>query len=333
MVKRFGFIFIVLAAVLGVLAMDAAAATKFVVAHNQTSQENPYQYGMLKFREVLERVSGGEFSVDVHAGTIGTNEDELVEKVQLGAADMVVASPGFMTKVGIPEVDMFSLLYLFNGFSHWERAVDGEAGSRLAGIINAKSNNTFRISAYWSAGVRNYYGKKPIEKIDDLKGMKIRTQMSGVVADFWKKTGAIPTQVAWGELYQGLQQGIVDAAENDYTNFSLLDHHRTVNGKFITETEHDYTTRLLLMNGVRWDAYSDRQKAWITEAVREATAEERRVTYDQLDKSKAKVIADGGTVNAIDRAPFVAIAVPIQDELAQKLGLGDLLQLIRDAGK
>ena len=307
------------------------AATRFIVAHNQTSHENPYQYGMLKFKEVLERLSGGAFEVDVHAGTIGTNEDELVEKLQLGAADMIVASPRFMTRVGIPEVDMFSLLYLYSGFPHWERVVDGEVGAKFAEIINEKSNNTFRISAYWSAGVRNYYGRRPIERIEDLNGMTIRTQMSGVVADFWTQIGAIPTQVAWGELYQALQQGVVDSAENDYTNFSLLDHHKTANGRFITETEHDYTTRLLLMNGNRWDAYSDQQKAWITEAVKEATAEERRVTYDQLDKSKERVITEGGVVNTIDKAPFTAIAVPIQDELAKSLGLEDLLQAIRDA--
>ncbi|MDR1649868.1 MAG: TRAP transporter substrate-binding protein [Synergistaceae bacterium] len=310
-----------------------AAPVKLVVAHNQTSQENPYQYGMLKFKEAVERLSGGEFSVDVHAGTIGTNEDELVEKIQLGAADIVVASPGFMTKIGIPEVDMFSLLYLFSGFGHWEKVVDGAPGANLAKVINEKSRNTFRIAAYWSAGVRNYYGKKPIEKMADLSGMKIRTQMSGVVAEFWKKTGAIPTQVAWGELYQALQQGIVDAAENDYTNFSLLDHHKTVNGKFITETEHDYTTRVVLMNGKKWDSYSAQQKAWIDEALKEATAEERKVTYEQLDKSKARVLADGAKVNTIDKTPFAAIAVPIQDELAKRLGMEDFLKSIRDLGQ
>lgn len=322
--------------VLTVLAFAApafAAPLRLVAAHNQTSQENPYQYGMLKFKAVVEKISGGEIIVDVHAGTIGTNEDELVEKLKMGAADIVVASPGFMTKIGIPEVDIFSLLYLFNGFSHWEKAVDGEAGATLAKIINEKSKNTFRIGAYWSAGVRNYYGKKPINKIEDLKSMKIRTQMSGVVADFWKKTGAIPTQVAWGELYQGLQQGIVDAAENDYTNFSLLDHHKTANGKFITETEHDYTTRLVLLNGKKWDKYTEQQKKYITEALKQATKEERSVTYAQLDKSKAKVIADGAKVNAIDKKPLIAIAVPIQDELAKKLKMEDMLKKIRNAGK
>ncbi|MDR1379715.1 MAG: TRAP transporter substrate-binding protein [Synergistaceae bacterium] len=324
--------FVSLFAILLVFAASAsfAAPVKLVVAHNQTSQENPYQYGMLKFKEAAERLSNGEFSVDVHAGTIGTNEDELVEKIQLSAADVVVVSPGFMTKIGIPEVDMFSLLYLFSGFTHWEKVVDGEPGAALAKIINEKSNNTFRISAYWSAGVRNYYGKKPIEKVDDLKGMKIRTQMSGVVADFWKKTGAIPTQVAWGELYQALQQGIVDSAENDYTNFSLLDHHKTANGKFITETEHDFTTRVVLMNGKKWDSYSDQQRAWITQALEEATAEERKVTYEDLGKSKERVLSDGAKVNTIDKAPFIAIAIPIQDELAKRLGMESFLKSIRD---
>ena len=189
---------------MAIAAAASAAPLKIVAAHNQTSQENPYQYGMLKFKAVVEELSGGEISVDVHAGTIGTNEDELVEKLKLGAADVVVASPGFMTKIGIPEVDLFSLLYLFNSFDHWEKAVDGEAGKTLAAIINEKSKNTFKIAAYWSAGVRNYYGKKPINSMDGLKGMKIRTQMSGVVAEIWKQTGDIPTQVAWGELYQAL---------------------------------------------------------------------------------------------------------------------------------
>lgn len=329
--KKLTAIFIVM--VLMIVTPAFAAPVKLVVAHNQTSQENPYQYGMLKFKEILEKISGGEFTVDVHAGTIGTNEDELVEKLKLGAADLVVASPGFMTKIGIPEVDMFSLLYLFNGFEHWEKAIDGEAGQMLAKIINEKSKNSFRIAAYWSAGVRNYYGKKPINKLEDFKGMKIRTQMSGVVSEFWKKVGAIPTQVAWGELYQALQQGIVDCAENDYTNFSLLDHHKTANGKFITETEHDYTTRLALMNGKKWDSYTDKQKAWITEALAAATKEERQVTYRDLAKSKEKVVTDGAKINKIDKASLIAIAVPIQDELAKKLGTESMLRKIRAAGK
>ena len=86
--------------------------------------------------------------------------------------------------------------------------------------------------------------------------MTIRTQSSQVQQDFFAACGAIPTSVAWGELYQALQQGVVDSAENDYTNFMLKEHHKTDNGKFVSETHHDYTTRLLLMDSSFYDKLS-----------------------------------------------------------------------------
>ena len=90
------------------------AELNLIIASNQTSLDNPYSYGMDKFKEVLEDVSGGKISVTVHKGTLGENENELIEKLEMGAASMVVASPGFMTAIGVPEVDIFSLNYLFD---------------------------------------------------------------------------------------------------------------------------------------------------------------------------------------------------------------------------
>ena len=116
-------------------------------------------------------------------------------------------------------------------------------------------------------------------------------------------------------------------------NFSLMDHHKTANGKYISETEHDYTTRFLLVNGKKFDNLTDEQRGWIMQAVQEATAEERRLTYDGLEKSKEKVIADGAIVNTPDKAPFIALALPIQDALAERLGLQDTLAKIREEAK
>ena len=87
------------------------------------------------------------------------------------------------------------------------------------------------------------------------------------------------------------------------------------------------------MNGKKWDSLTPEQQKWITEAVKAATAEERKVVIASLAKYKKKVIADGGVVNKIDKAPFIAIATPIQDELAKKLNLMPLLQEIRALGK
>lgn len=172
---------------------EGSEKIKLIAAHNQTTPDTPYSVGLEKFKEVAESKSNGDIEVEVHAGTIGTEESELVEKLKLGAADVVLVSPGFMTQTGVKEVDLFALPYLFDSFEHWEATVDGEVGEEMANIVNEKSNNDFKIVGYWSAGVRHFYGKKPLETMDDLNGMTIRTQTSGVVSDFWKQTGAVPT--------------------------------------------------------------------------------------------------------------------------------------------
>lgn len=314
-------------------ATDVKPELELIVAHNQTSLENPYAYGIIKFKEEVESLSGGKVQVTLHHGTLGENESELIEKLEMGAASMVVASPGFMTSIGVPEVDMFSLLYLFDSFDHWEKCLDGDFGNAMKDIVKEKTGNNFKIMGYWTSSVRDFYGKKAIKTPADVKGMTIRTQSSAVQQDFWKACGAIPTSVAWGELYQALQQGVVDSAENDYTNFMLKEHHKTDNGKFVSETHHDYTTRLLLMNGNFYDGLTDEQKGWIDEAVVAATKEEREVTYKMFDESKAKVIADGATVTEfkdMDIDAFKAIAVPIQDKFAADNNMVEYLDMIRN---
>ncbi len=307
----------------------AAATLKLIAAHNQTSPDNPYQVGLLKFKEVAEKKSNGKITVEVHAGTLGTNENELVEKLKLKAVDVVVVSPGFMTQTGVKEVDLLALPYLFDSYDHWKKVVDGDVGKKLADMINQKSKNDFKIVGYWSAGVRHYYGKKPINSMADLKDMKIRTQTSGVVAEYWKSLGAIPTSVAWGELYQALQQKTVDAAENAYPYFVQQNHHKTENGKYTTEIGVDYTTRLLLVNGKKFDSLTKEQQQIILEAAKASVDAERASLIAQEKQYKDIAIKDGAVVNTIDRKPFIEKAIPVQDKLAKSIGAEDILKKIR----
>ncbi|QHE60423.1 C4-dicarboxylate ABC transporter substrate-binding protein [Rossellomorea vietnamensis] len=338
MKKFFLLSFVLLLAVSGILAGcgsdeasggEAGKKIKIVAAHNQTSPDNPYQTGLLKFKEVAESKSDGDIEVEVHAGTIGTEESELVEKLKLGAADVVLVSPGFMTQTGIKEIDLLAMPYLFDSYDHWEKTVDGEVGDEMAKLINEKSNNDFKLIGYWSAGVRHYYGKKPLEKMEDIKGMTFRTQTSGVVADYWKKVGAIPTSIAWGELYQALQQNVVDSSENSYPYFVQQNHHKTDNGKYITETAHDYTTRFLLVNGKKFDSYSKEQQDIIIEAAKASVEAEREAVYAQEEEYKQKAIDEGAKVNEIDREPFIKLAEPLQEKAAKDIGAEDLLEKIK----
>ena len=315
---------------------SANAELTLIIASNATDPTNPYSYGLDKFKEVAEEVSGGKIAVTVHKGTLGENESELVEKLTMGAADMVVSSPGFMTAIGVPEIDIFSLEYLFDSFDHWEKCLDGDFGNKMKDTVLQKTGNGFRIMGYWSSSVRDYYGKKAIKTPDDLKGMTVRTQSSQVQQDFWKACGAVPTSVAWGELYQALQQGVVDSAENDYTSFMLKEHHKTPNGHFVCETHHDYTTRLLLMDGNRYDKLTDEQKGWVDEACKKCTEVERQTVYDMFKSSKEKVIADGAEVTNhedLDIDAFKAIAAPIAEKFAADNNMAAELEMVRNAAK
>lgn len=318
---------------------DAASQKKevemtLVVASNQTSQDNPYHFGLQTFKEVVEELSGGSIEVICSDGDLSEDEAELISMLDSGKVQMVVCSPGNMSSAGVSEVNMLSLLYLFDGFSHWEAAMDGQFGSAMADIILEKTSNKYRIMGYWSAGVRDYYGKIPITTASDVEGLTIRTQTSGVVSEFWTTIGAEPVNIGWGVLYDALKNNEVDSAENDYTNLMLKQHHTTANGKYICETHHDYTTRLLIMNGDFYDSLTSEQKNWIDTAALAATLEERAVTYDMMDSSKAQCIAEGAVVtdyDKIDIASFKEVAVAIQDNYADNNGLRSYLEMIRSA--
>ncbi len=308
---------------------EAVPAVTLRVAHNQTSLDNPYQFGLQKFADTLEELSGGTMVAEVYPGTLGTNESELAMKLTTDSVDMVVASPGFMSSTGVQEFDLLSLLYLFDSFDHWENAIDGEFGDTMKDLIKEKTNNNFKVMGYYSSGVRNFYGKKPINVPEDAKGLNIRTQGSPVQQEFWKLAGANPISVGWQELYQALNTGTADAAENDHTNMMLKEHHKTPNGKYTSLTNHDYTTRLLLMNGNKFDSFTEEQQGWIEEASEASVVEEREVTYKMLEESAAKIVEDGGEINEVDLAAFKELAIPIQDEYAKENGLEDLLELAR----
>ena len=113
------------------------------------------------------------------------------------------------------------------------------------------------------------------------------------------------------------------------TNLMLKDHHKTPNGKYISLTAHDYTTRLLLMNGRAFEKFSAEQQGWIEQAAKASVAEERAATYRMLEESRAKILADGGKINEVERDAFREIALAIQDKYAKEAGMTQLLQMTR----
>jgi TRAP-type C4-dicarboxylate transport system substrate-binding protein len=283
-----------------------------------------------KFKEEVENLSNHTIQVETHPGTLGTDENELLNKLEKGTIDLVVVSPNVVSRSGIHELNLLALPYLFDNYDHWEKVVDGKVGQSISNLVKRKSNNSLQVLGYFTAGVRHYYGKKPLVNMEDLKGMTIRTQTLGVIAEYLTKIGAITTSLVWGEIYQGLQHKKIDFAENSYPYFVQQHHHKTENGKYITETGHDYTTRLLLMNGNTYKSLSKSQKKVIWEAAKAAVAEERRALFEQEAVYKEMALNDGAEIYPFNPQPFKQFVEPIQQVVAKDIEMENYLKTIKE---
>ena len=287
------------------------------------------------FAELIEKESQGKITMTYYPNAQLGSDTEILNSCVTGDIDMDLMSGGLAQSI-IPESCMFNIPFLNNA-------------KDLDAIIKTMTEGEFRDAfdaCYEKAGLKlvvlslgqsfELSTRKPVNTVDDIAGLKLRTVPGESYMAIWEALGANPTPLAYSELYTALQQGVVDSAENDYTSFMLKEHHKTDNGKYITETHHDYTTRLLLMSGHFYDGLTDEQKAWIDEAVDACTKEEREVVYRMFKESKEKVLADGAIVTNfedVDIDGFKALALPIQDKFAADNNMTAELDLIRAAAK
>lgn len=150
----------------------AEVAVKLIGAH-VNSLDSSYQAGFEALQSKLEELSGGTMTVEIHPnGELGGNESELVEKMATGTVDVIVSAPNFVATTGVPEADLFSIPFLYSDMDHWTSVVDGEVGKEISDMVDAAG--TFHSLGYWSCGTREYFGVKPVNTVEDLKGVKIR---------------------------------------------------------------------------------------------------------------------------------------------------------------
>ena len=310
---------------------DTAAEpeVKLIGAHVNTV-DSSYQAGFDAMKEKLEEVSGGKMTVEIHPnGELGGNEAELVEKMATGTVDMIVASPNFVATTGVKEADLFSIPFLYTGLDHWTAVVDGEVGQTITDKINA--GGVLHNLGYWSCGTREYFGVKPVNTVEDFKNVKIRVQDSDIVRSVWSALGANPTTLAYNELYSGLQNHVIDAAENDLGNILLQKFYEA--GPYVSLTDHDIATRMFLIGANKYNSLTDEQKQWVDEAAEYACKEQRAFDKDLNDKALETIKENGGIVNEVDKESLIAACADARAAAAEKIGVTDLYNKVNEAAK
>ena len=252
------------------------------------------------FAKRVDELTKGEVTIRVyHEGVLGS-EAQVAEALQTGTLDMG-AIVLFTNAVKLGQV--FDTPYMFRDTDHWKRAVDGRPGALVAETAPPVG---LRLLGYWLGGWRDVYGSKPVNGLADLKGLKIRTLQTRVYVELFKAFGAIPTPIAWPEVYLALLQKTVDAAETALT--SMHDAKQYEVSKHAAFTHHGLSTVALLVSEQRWKTLPESARQAMLQAERDSR-EFQRVEYLKEEADTVRLLREKGVAfTSPDPAPFREIA-------------------------
>jgi TRAP-type transport system periplasmic protein len=252
------------------------------------------------FAQRVGELTKGEVTVRVfHDGVLGS-EGQVAEALQTGTVD-VGAIVLFTNAVKLGQV--LDIPYIFRDVEHWKRAVDGRPGALIAETAPPVG---LRLLGYWIGGWRDVYGSKPINSLADLKGLKIRTLQTRVYVELFKAFGAIPTPIAWPEVYLALLQKTVDAGETALTSMHDAKHYEV--SKHAAFTNHGLSTVALLVSEQRWKALPESARQAMVQAERDCR-EFQRVEYLKEEADTVRSLKEKGVAfTSPDPAPFREIA-------------------------
>lgn len=310
--------------------LDSKMPEYRLIAAHVSTEKHSFHIGMMEFKKQVEEKSNGRIEIEVHPnGELGGNEDELVQKMATGTVDVIISAPSFMAQ-SVSEVDLLSVPYLFQDVDHWEKVMDGDVGKEMSKIVEEKSG-MFHVLGYFKDGVRSMYTIKPVHSMDDMKDLKFRIQNSPTQVAFWTELGVQPTFVAFNEIYQALQNGVIDGAENSYSQIYQQKHYEVC--KNVTETEHDVATRFFLISKSKYDSMPSDLQAIIDESAEIAVKKQREEDAEMSNECKQMMIDAGVNFIQLEKQPLIEKTEHIREDAAHKLGLDAMLKTINSLKK
>ena len=281
----------------------AAAAAALALAHSATesaqaqqpiivkfshvvTDDTPKGKGALKFKELAEAKTKGRVKVEVYPNSQLYKDREELEALQLGAVQMLAPSVSKFGPLGVRKFEVFDLPYMFADEKSLERVVEGPVGTGLFKLLEPKGISGL---AYWFNGFKEFTANKPLKKLDDFKGMKIRIQSSKVLEGEIKALGAIPQVMAFSEVYTALQQGVVDGEENTPSNKYTQKMHEVQ--KHMTMSDHGVVMYAVVVNKKFWDGLPPDIRKSLDQAMAESTKYVWQIAKQENDDAVAKIKA------------------------------------------
>ncbi|MCB2055610.1 MAG: TRAP transporter substrate-binding protein [Geminicoccaceae bacterium] len=263
--------------------------------------------------ECLSEKTDGDMTINIfHSMQLG-GEKEALEQVQLGALEMTRVSVGVVGPI-VDDFNAFNLPYVFRSIEHSHHVVDGPIGQDL--LARLESGGLIGLG-FMDAGARSFYNKeRPIEKPEDLQGLKVRVMQNPIFIDMMSAMGGNGIPIAFNELYTALQTGVVDGAENNPPSYLTQNHYEQAG--YYSLTEHLIVPEIFVFSKKVWDGLDESQQTAIRECSKVATEKERELWQKMEQEAMAKLEEMGVKINEVDKAPFIEITAPVREKFGEK---------------
>ena len=206
------------------------------------------------FAKRAAELTKGKVKVEVYANSTLYKDKEEMEALQLGAVQMLAPSLAKFGPLGVKEFEVFDLPFIFDNTAELHKVTQGPVGKQLLGKLDAKG---IKGLAFWDNGFKSFSANKALKTPDDFKGLKMRIQSSKVLESQMRAVGALPQVMAFSEVYQALQTGVVDGTENPHSNLYTQKMHEVQ--KFVTVSDHGYLGYAVITNKKFWDGLPGRR--------------------------------------------------------------------------
>jgi TRAP-type C4-dicarboxylate transport system substrate-binding protein len=318
----------VLAGSVTALALAGAVQAQEVtlVGASQFDENHAFTKTMREFERLVTECYSGDVTFDLHLNSeLGLEKDYFENMSQGIAVDYAVVSPAHMSTFSqmAPLMDM---PFLFRDLDHWNKAIDAGTLDPIAQDVLETAN--VRLIGYAGGGTRNIFANKPVRNMDELRDLSIRMQGAPIWTRIFDALGAAPTVIAYNEVYNAIQTGVIEAAENEAAGIEQMKFYEV--GPEVALTQHAITVRPLAFSNATYERLDAELQACIDEAGAAAGKLGREVESSQ-DAEKIKMMVDNGwmtTHEFADRDKMLELAAPVMQAYADELGAGDVYAAI-----
>ena len=283
------------------------------------ADKTPKGAAALKFKELAEAALPGKVKVEVYPNSQLYKDNEEIEALQLGSVQMLAPSLSKFGPLGLHEFEVFDLPFIFPNQEAFKAVTDGPVGADLMGRLGAKG---LKGLAFWDNGSTNMSANRPLHLPADFQGLKMRIQSSKVLEAQMRGFGAIPQVMAFSELYQSLQTGVVDGMENTPSNYLTQKFYEVQ--KHMTLSHHGHLAYAVIVNKAFWEGLPADIRPALEKALQEATKLNNDIAFKENEDALAKIAATGKmtiyTLTPEERAQWVGAMEPVHEKMKSRIG-------------